>query len=98
ALLRLSDRKLNERIREVQFSTKSKPELIKKFTNSISPFPWRQTENEIKIMKGNYDFILDNVSLMYNLTNTNHKLKKDLSSCTCNFHLTFLLRCRHILY
>lgn len=62
ALLRLSDRKLNERIREVRFSTKSKPELIKKFTNSISPFAWRQTENEIKIMKGNYDFILDNVS------------------------------------
>lgn len=62
ALLRLSDRKLNERIREVRFSTKSKPELIKKFTNSTSPFAWRQTENEIKIMKGNYDFILDNVS------------------------------------
>jgi hypothetical protein len=60
-LLRLSDRELKQKIREVRFSTQSKPELIQKFAESISPFAWNKLENEIKIMKKNYHFILDEV-------------------------------------
>nr|CAH0109598.1 unnamed protein product [Daphnia galeata] len=99
-LLRLSDRERKQKIREVRFSTQSKPELITKFAESISPFAWNKLENEIKIMRKNYHFILDNYSLTYTITsrNTNYQLKRDLNSCTCHFHSAFGLPCRHIIY
>ncbi|XP_045025115.1 uncharacterized protein LOC123469833 [Daphnia magna] len=99
-LLRLSDRELKQKIREVRFSTPSKPELIRKFAESISPFAWNLLENEIKIMRKNYHFILDNDYLTYTIMsrNTNYKLKKDLSSCSCHFYSAFGLPCRHIIY
>lgn len=94
-LLRLSDRERKQKIREVRFSTQSKPELITKFAESISPFAWNKLENEIKIMRKNYHFILDNVSQI--------KLISLRSTMQCNIHffqysLTYTITSRNTNY
>ena len=61
-LLRLSDRQLKQNIRELRFSTTEKPELIRKFAESIFRFAWSKLQNEMKIMRKKYDFVLDEVN------------------------------------
>jgi hypothetical protein len=52
-------------IREVKFSKKEKHPLIKKFADTISPFAWGHLEAELKIMKENYNFVLNEVNKLF---------------------------------
>ncbi|KAK4003519.1 hypothetical protein OUZ56_005278 [Daphnia magna] len=52
-LIRLSDRRLKQCIREAKYP------LLKRFADTISPFAWGHLEEELKIMKATYNFILN---------------------------------------
>ena len=56
--LRLTDRQFKQKLREVRFDTKRHHPFLLKFASSISPFARKKVENEVKIMKKNYDFVL----------------------------------------
>ncbi len=54
---------MKQSIREVRFNTKAKHPLMKKFSETVTPYAWKLVEGEMKIMKlKTYDFVMNEVS------------------------------------
>ncbi|KZS02125.1 Uncharacterized protein APZ42_000964, partial [Daphnia magna] len=92
-LIRLSYRRFKQCIREVKFSKKEKHPLLKRFADIISPFACGHLEEELKIMKATYNFVLNEELSTYQIASryTSYELKQDLTGCTCKFFLDFSL-------
>nr|CAH0102689.1 unnamed protein product [Daphnia galeata] len=71
--IRLSDRQLMQRIREVKFSRPQKHPLLEKFAASISPFAWEKITENMKYMRKSYDFQYHQESLTYQISSSNNK-------------------------
>ena len=101
--LRMTERKLKQKIRELRFPhkiTKINP-LFQDYQRKISPFAWSLVAEQIGIVskkKVTYSYIQKDGFYDIKSRNYNYRTQTDLTKCTCQFFSNYGLPCRHIIF
>ncbi|XP_045027121.1 uncharacterized protein LOC116919332 [Daphnia magna] len=101
--LRMTERKLKQKIRELRFphkNTKTNP-LFQDYQRKISPFAWSLVAEKIGIVtkkKISYSYIQKDEVYDIKSRNYNYRTRTDLTKCTCQFFSNYGLPCRHIIF
>jgi hypothetical protein len=101
--LRLTERKLKQKIRELRFphkNTKTNP-LFQDYQRKISPFAWNLVAEQIRIItkkKISYSYIQKDEVYDIKSRNYNYRTLTDLIKCTCQFSSNYGLPCHTIMF
>jgi hypothetical protein len=98
--LRMTERKLKQRIRELRFTHKKTNPLFDKYRISITPYAWSLVNEQIELVqkKKIYSYIKEDD--VYNIQSRNftYRTSTDLTKCSCQFFSNYGLPCRHLLF